>query len=618
MLKNNNGTRTIQGRSSEGSGNRLGVVVAILVAFGALGATPHRVLLLHSFGRDFAPFDGFSETFRTELAKQMGGAVVFYDVDVESARIDGGEPEGPFTSYLMALFANDRPDLVVPIGGPAARFAQKYRERLLATTPMLVAATDERHLQSAVLTTNDAVVCVKNDPVRTIESILQVLPGTTNVVVVIGNSPHEKFWLDELRHEFQPFTERVTFTWFNELSFTEMQKRASVLPPGSAIFYALLYVDAEGVPYAGQRALTSLRAVANAPIFGVHDTQMGYGIVGGPLMAIEDLGRNTARVAARILRGEPAGSIKTPTQVPGRPVYDWRELHRWGISERSLPRDSTIRFRQPTFWELYEWRMILVVAVACGAVGAVYYRHVARLRAAHQAQAAFTRQLILSQENERKRIAAELHDGLGQGLLLIKNRLGLLTTAAQHPPEVLRKIEELSATASRAIGDVRSIAQALRPAALEQVGLTKAIEWMIEQACEASTAKFSTEIENIDGLLTPEREINLYRIVQEALNNVIKHAQATRVLIGVKREPPGISVSILDDGRGFDSQSLQDRQSRRGRKPSLGLVSMAERAKLLAGEIQIQSAEGTGTRLTLTMPLPPLQNHEPVQSLHPG
>jgi PAS domain S-box-containing protein len=338
----------------------------LILAFASLsvaGAGPKEVMLLHSYGREFAPFNTFSEAFRTALAQQLGDSVEFHDVALESARFEGEAPEEPLVDYLNTLFARRRPDLVVPIGGPAARFAQKYRPRLFPSTPMLIAAADQRHVQTAALTTNDTVVAVANDPVRGVEGILQVLPQTTNIVVVLGNSPLEQFWGAEMRRLLQPLTNRVGFTWLNQLSFSEMQKQVAALPPNSAIDYVLLSIDAEGVPYAEEQALARLRAVANAPIFGFHDSQMGRGIVGGPLMAIGELGRIAAKVAARILQGEAAGSIKTPVQGPGIPIYDWRELKRWHISEARLPMGSVIRFRQPTAWEQYKWRTIAILAL---------------------------------------------------------------------------------------------------------------------------------------------------------------------------------------------------------------------------------------------------------------
>src|SRR4029079_19655688 len=146
-----------------------------------------------------------------------------------------------------------------------------------------------------------------------------------------------------------------------------------------------------------------------------------------------------------------------------------------------------------------------------------------------------------------------LHDGLGQDLLLIKNRVAILAANNEHSPQVVRQLDELSRTAQRTLGHIRAISHATRTVALEQVGLTKAIEWMIDQIGETSAIKFNVELEDIDGLLPPDLEINLYRIVQESLNNVIKHAQATQVRVVVKRGPGQMTVSILDNGRGFDS-----------------------------------------------------------------
>jgi PAS domain S-box-containing protein len=329
-----------------------------LLARSSDAAEPRRVLLLHSFGRQFAPFNTFSESFRTALGEQLGSPVDFHDVALESARFPSAASEGPLIDYLDALFANRPLDLVVPIGGAAARFAQAHRRELFPKVPMLIACVDERHLQNVALTPNDAVVAVENDPVRMLESILQVLPDTTNVAVVIGDSPLERFWLGETRRLFAAFTDRVHFIWLDGLSFSQVLTRAEALPARSAIFYGVFSVDADGVPYTEERALAELHAVAHVPIFGLHDSQMGDGIVGGPLMSIEQLSRNTVKVAVRILHGEQAGSIKTPVQVPGTPMYDWRELKRWHISEARLPRGSVVLFRQPTAWEQYKWRII--------------------------------------------------------------------------------------------------------------------------------------------------------------------------------------------------------------------------------------------------------------------
>ncbi len=326
---------------------------------GAETGQPPRALLINSLGPEFAPWNTFAADFRTELQSQSLIPPEIYEVSLESARFSNPQEE-PVVKYVQSLFHGHRLDLVVPVGGPAVRFAQKYRQELFTGTPMLMAAVDQRHLQNAALTSNDTAVAVLNDLPRMIENILHLLPLTTNVFVVIGDSPLEQFWHQTLLREFQPFTNRLTFGWGNTLSLPEMLKRSAALPPRSAIFYPLLAVDAAGVSHGEDRALTKLRTVANAPIFGLQSTQMGRGIVGGPLVSISDLSRKSASVAARILRGERPADIKTPAVGPGEPTFDWRELQRWGIRTASLPAGSIVLFRKPTVWQQYRGRIVAV------------------------------------------------------------------------------------------------------------------------------------------------------------------------------------------------------------------------------------------------------------------
>ena len=184
---------------------------------------------------------------------------------------------------------------------------------------------------------------------------------------------------------FRPFEGRVKSVFLNDLSFGEIQKRVAALPPASAIYFGDLVIDAQGVPYRQEEVLARLHAVANAPIFGRFDYQLGDGIVGGPLLSVRTLSRKTAEVAAQILGGTSPGDIKTPPQKLGEPEFDWRELRRWGVQQANLPPDSTISFSEPTLWEQYRW-YILAAAGISGLqgiliVGLLFNR--LRLRSAH-------------------------------------------------------------------------------------------------------------------------------------------------------------------------------------------------------------------------------------------
>ena len=319
-------------------------------------AEPKRILLLHSFGPNFAPWSAVSGRFREELVKRASSPIDLYEASLETARLAQTRDELPFVEYLRSLFSGHNLDLVVAMGAPATRFVQRYRSQVFASTPLLITGTDARFVSDAALTANDTAVASTLELPRLIENIFHVRPDTTNIAFVIGASPLERHWVEELRRVSQAFANRASFEWFNELSLEEILERAATRPPHSALFYASVRVDSRGVPHEEDRVLTRLHASANAPIFGYTDINFGHGIVGGPHISTQDIGVQAAKVAVRILNGETPSSIKTAPLGLSAPVYDWRELQRWNISEARLPTGSLVHFRQPTLWERYRWQ----------------------------------------------------------------------------------------------------------------------------------------------------------------------------------------------------------------------------------------------------------------------
>lgn len=248
--------------------------VCLSLAFASSGAAQtgaRQVLLLNSFERGSAVENLFAGTLRTELGRQSPQPINFFEVSLQPvlAPEDPENPrEGPVVDYLLHAFGQ-RLDLVVTLGGPAAEFAQKYRERLFPTTPLLLTAMDHRWVEGRTFTTNETALGVVTDPVQIIEDMLRLLPDTTNIFCVIGSSRIEELWRNEVSRRVQPFEDRLTFVWSNELSFEDMLERSATLPPHSAIFYLLLSVDASGASQEEERTLVELHAAANAPMFGL-------------------------------------------------------------------------------------------------------------------------------------------------------------------------------------------------------------------------------------------------------------------------------------------------------------------------------------------------------------
>ena len=341
----------------------LGLVLVALMAHSAAGAEPKRVLIVHSFGRATPPFATQSTAFQTTLTKELRDSVEIDEVSLDMASYRQPDLEGPFIEFLRARVSTWQPDLVIPVGAPAGQFVVKYRDRLFPQAAIIYTAMDRRTLPADASQNNATFVGDSFDLSGLFEHIVQLAPDTNHIAVVIGASPLERFWTKALRDAAEPFTERVRFTWFNDLSFEETLRQVATLPPHSFVLFGLLLRDAAGVTHNQDTVLQRLHEVANAPINGVFQNQLGLGIVGGRLYPADAAGTASARIAIRILRGEPISKFTSQAVSAGSPLYDWRELQRWNISEDRLPAGSVIEFRQPTAWQRYWWPIVGAVTV---------------------------------------------------------------------------------------------------------------------------------------------------------------------------------------------------------------------------------------------------------------
>lgn len=208
----------------------------------------------------------------------------------------------------------------------------------------------------------------------------------------------------------------------------------------------------------------------------------------------------------------------------------------------------------------------------------------------------FTRRLLESQEAERTRIARELHDSLGQDLLLLKTRLQMAVEHLSLSPEVRAQVEAVEELAAAAVGEVRRISRALRPYQLEHLGLTNSLRAMLDAVGASAPFRLQVHLDDVDGVFRPEAEMNLYRIVQECLSNIIKHARAANVDVTVEHDVRAVRLIVADDGCGFAPAEASGR--------GLGLPHIAERARILGGVVRVDSAPGTGTRTEVAVPLP--------------
>lgn len=247
----------------------------------------------------------------------------------------------------------------------------------------------------------------------------------------------------------------------------------------------------------------------------------------------------------------------------------------------------------PPFW-LTWWFQGAIVLIFISVGPSIYYLRVNQLKRQRIRQEEVSQMLVRNQEEERKRIAQEMHDVLGQELLVIKNRaiMGLKSIADDSKEK--KQLIQISESASSILKKVREISHNLRPPELDRLGLTETLRAIVTNVSESSSFSVTGIIDTIDGLIDKENEINLVRIIQEALSNVVKYADAKEVTIEVNRTGEGITIRVKDDGIGFDKGTIA---------PGMGLAGISERVRILNGTASIHSEPGKGTVISIHIAL---------------
>lgn len=215
----------------------------------------------------------------------------------------------------------------------------------------------------------------------------------------------------------------------------------------------------------------------------------------------------------------------------------------------------------------------------------------------------YVQQITRAQEDERRRIARELHDDVAPSLLIVIQRLNTIISAAHLKLSGLLKdnLEDLRVKTTEALENLHRYAQDLRPRILDDLGLIPALEWMAEELAKTQEIDAHVEVIGIQPTLSPETQLLLFRIAQEALNNTRRHAEASRVVVKLEFESDKVRMNVSDNGKGFQLPNRAEELAGTGK---LGIIGMHERARLAGGSLDIQSELGKGTQVVTELLLP--------------
>jgi signal transduction histidine kinase len=582
-------------------GSAAGIVVCLVVFFAfpiVLDAQPlPRAMLVLDQSEVRGPFyHSIFSGLRSTVNARSGSPVTIYVESLDLSRFTGRDYEESLQAHFRLKYRDKPIGVLVAVGSATLDYVLRRRAELWPGVPVVFAMVDEptvEQLKPPPDVTGRIAKLRFEDMMITARAVVQNLKA----VASLGDPLRSQTVFRHFADEIPASAADVEVIDLTGLPMKELRRRVAVLPDRTAILYTAIYSDGEGTFYPPVDALALVAEVANRPIVVSVETNLGRGSIGGFVLTPSAIGEEAAQIALRILDGESASSIPITTGNIVRPVFDWRQLRRWAVSEADLPPGSEIRYRDPTAWEQYRVHFLAVGAaiVLQGILilWLLYERH--QRQRSEVAAHALSGRLISAQEEERSRLARELHDDVTQRLASLAIDAGReeRVLSGSAGATVVRALREGLARLSE---DVHALSYRLHPSILEDLGLVEALRAECDRFSRACPIRLEADARDLPERPPRDVALCLFRIAQEGLRNITRHAKASEAEVVLRRLNGGLQLAVRDNGAGFDPR--QDRT-----RTSLGHASMRQRVFLLGGKVEIDSRPGHGTTIRAWVPL---------------
>jgi len=338
------------------------VLLSAWATNGAAEQAPKTVLLLYGEATTLPGATALDEEIRTQLPK-AAGPIHFYTEHLDAAWFPNPAVQRGIADVLRRKYKGRKIDLVIAAAPGALQFALGHRAVLFGGAPVVFVSLRPPGAVAPV-PADITGTWVSVDWQANLDLILRLQPATTRVVVVYGTSAFDRNETGKIRDAFAAYRGRLELIELTDLPFADLLKKVAALPDRTVILFYVLLRDGAGANHVPTHALAAIARATRVAVYGVSDTFIGHGIVGGHVLSFREHGRQAAALAARVLRGEspgPAGAGDLDLNVA---TFDAHELKRWGISETRLPPGSVVVNRTPSVWELYRWYVVGGLAVA--------------------------------------------------------------------------------------------------------------------------------------------------------------------------------------------------------------------------------------------------------------
>ena len=611
----------------------LAAVLALFLVQVASAQTraPKRVVVLYWDNKEFPGNSRFEESFKTRLQLGRREDIEYFPEYFEFSRFPEESHTQSFRSYLKSKYATRTVNVVVASADAPLKFLLKYRHEIFPDSAIVFVANDPPDSELLSAGAGATGIHYKNAYRETVDLALQLQPDVTRVFVVSGTPQHDRRFEKAAQEELSGLEDKVEINYLTDLPLNELIAATRSLPPNSVILYAWQQsLNEHGKLLESYEVLSRITPGSSAPIYGFGTVILGSGIVGGYLQGPEMNGAKAGELAQRVFSGTQARDI--PVEAAQKvPMFDWRQLRRWGVAESSLPPDSVVRFKEFTFWELYKWRIVgaitlLILQTAFIAVLLVERRRRRRAREALDrlnaeleeriaartaALNAKTRELETFAYSVAHDLKAPLRGIDGYSRLLMEDHAADLNDEGRSFIETIHSSTE---EMSQLIDDLLEYSRLeRREFKSDYVELGPLVKTVVEQKKRETTDKSIDFIVDVNGGSVIADPNGLIQSLRNYLDNAVKFTRKVshpRIEIGSKETTANYLLWVRDNGVGFDMkdhnlifdifQRLDPGKDYPG--TGIGLAIVRRAMERMGGRAWAESEPGHGATFYLEIP----------------
>lgn len=511
---------------------------------------------------------------------------------VESLRIHSASARHGqrIRARIAELYAEEPIDLLIATGDSSVAVATRLREswgRDIPIIGLLTNSSPSRATASTPDVPNIVTVRLGDMNSATVRNITALIPNLSELLIIGSTTIDVQGAAESMRPMLRA---NVRIEAISSPNLEDLEQRFARLGNEAAIVYLAVGRDASGRTWQVREYLRRLLEIAPRPVFGWLESYVGLGIVGGPVLDGATIGESLGQLASRILLGTAPGEMAPVVIEPSRVVYDWVPLSRFDIPLDRLPKGAELLNRPQRVWESYPRISVTVAALmSVLAIGIGFLLHNRRVVGeANAAQLAVSRRLLRAQDEERMRIARDLHDELGQEMTMLALEVSRDADDPLPRPAIADRVRSL-------LDRTREIAVGLHATHVGTMPFRDALSAHIGTLQARTGLVVIMRTSSWGGEPAPPVALAMFRSVQEAIQNVIRHADATQLTVVLAAAPRDVRVEIIDDGIGFEMAKCC--------AAGLGLASMRERMAAIGGSFSVQSTPFGGTTVVLAAPM---------------